>query len=142
MCVIFHFYLILILKKCVDVDLKQLTGIRNLSIINCSVVANTEVLNNIHTLSFYPLDISDKNFYHRLKKVANLETPFHPLFFKYWSLERFACQNIIVTRVEETEWLEILLFWDNEVNKKQKYYTMEYLRRLKKVKFTLKKNMK
>ncbi len=130
------------LKKCVDVDLKQLTGIRNLSIINCSVVANTEVLNNIHTLSFYPLDISDKNFYHRLKKVANLETPFQPLFFKYWSLERFACQNIIVTRVEETEWLEILLFWDNEVNKKQKYYTMEYLRRLKRVKFTLKKNMK
>eukprot|EP01040_Poterioochromonas_malhamensis_P008870 gene8870-9607_t len=126
-------------RECTDVDLNQFNRIRNLSIIDCTLASTAGVLNNIHTLLLYPLDIYDKNFNYGLKKVVNLETPFHPLLFKYWSLERFTCEKLIVSQVEEKEWKEILAFWENEVNNKQKYSMMEYLRILKKVKFTLKK---
>ncbi len=136
----------LCLRKCKNVDIQRLSSIRNLSIIDCWIESKTGALNNIHTLSLYPMDldslITDKSFYHGLKKVVNLETPFHPLLFKYWSLERFSCQKLIVTKVEEKEWKEILVFWSREINRNQKYYMMEYLKRLKLVKFTLKKSMK
>eukprot|EP01040_Poterioochromonas_malhamensis_P013188 gene13188-14473_t len=130
------------LRNCKRVDFSRLSGIRNLSIFNCWTLSSTTGgLNYVHSLSFYPAisSVTDKSVYNAVRKVVNLETPFHPLLLKYWSLERFTCEKIIVSKVEEKEWKEILVFWSKEGNRTQKYYMVEYLRRLKKIKFTLKK---
>eukprot|EP01040_Poterioochromonas_malhamensis_P014325 gene14324-15846_t len=81
------------LRNCKRVDLSRLSGIRNLSIFNCWSLSSTTTggLNYVHSLSFYPAisSITDKSVYNGVRKVVNLEIPFHPLLLKYWSLERF-----------------------------------------------------